>query len=227
MTVVVASILMQPISSLSNIMVVKGRLFQTHGGYFCPTGRVWVLCLALTSQKWWAARHRQLGESWVQVPSHPYLSINLLSSFWINTLRFPHVFYVSIFLEYLLAWVILPPSPIYIYSGTNTFKFSEITTSIDIYFLGSKKTLSMLLGKMLFGVWLVKKWRHWNLILVWGSRMPFWVWFSSVYENMLKIKVYLGFIWYFINMSSFFLCSYDAIQNTVIFSVESVKPLKR
>jgi len=80
---------------------------------------------------------------------------------------------VSIFDEYLLAWVVLPFSLIYIYSGASMFQFSETTTSIDIYFLGSKKTLSMLFGMTLFGVWLVKKWRHGNLILVWGPRMSF------------------------------------------------------
>ena len=66
-------------------------------------------------------------------------------------------FYVSVFDEYLLAWVILPLPSIYIYSGASTFKFSETTASNDIYFLGFKKTLPMSFGKTLFGVWLVKK----------------------------------------------------------------------
>lgn len=64
---------------------------------------------------------------------------------------------MSIFDEYLLAWVVLPLPPTCIYSGASAFKFSEPTTSIDIYFLGSKKTLSVLFGMTLFGVWLVKK----------------------------------------------------------------------
>lgn len=124
--------------------------------------------------QWYTILSQAIGEPKVKVPSQLSLSIKLLSSLWINTLRFPHVFYVSIFNEYLLAWVILPFSPIYIYSGASIFKFSETTTIIDIYFLGSKKTLSMPFGKTLFGVWLVKKWRHWNLILVWGPKRPFW-----------------------------------------------------
>lgn len=101
---------------------------------------------------------RRSGGPGVKVPSQFNLSIKLRSSLLISTLRFLHVFYVSIFLnEYLLAWVILPLPPKYIYSEASTFNFSETTTSIDIYFLGSKKTLSMSFGKILFGVWLVEK----------------------------------------------------------------------
>lgn len=118
--------------------------------------------------------HRQPGEPWAKVPSWLNLSINSLSFFWRSTLRFPHVFYVSLFDEYLLAWVVLPLPQIYFYSGASIFKFTETTTSIDIYFLSSKKTSSMLFGKTLFDIWLVKKGRLWNLILIWGPRMPFW-----------------------------------------------------